>query len=160
MNWRSRELWLSAPQEANRRNCQSSAADFALTVIGGLPGNGLLPLARKHSSLNFPLSCSSLTSSALLLLFSLFNLFLLNHQIPSRHSSLVHTVKCLYDRCSLIDICKASSVFLPTNLLEMATKTLEARFEHLSVNDENERHVATKGHTKAKVVLDSVTVSW
>ncbi|EEA25893.1 spindle assembly checkpoint kinase [Talaromyces marneffei ATCC 18224] len=37
----------------------------------------------------------------------------------------------------------------------MATKTLEARFEHLSVNDENEHHGTTKGHIKAKGSLST-----
>jgi hypothetical protein len=42
-----------------------------------------------------------------------------------------------------------------SHLSAMATKTLEARFEHLSVNDENDSYAAGKTLGKAKVMLDS-----
>lgn len=41
----------------------------------------------------------------------------------------------------------------------MATKTLEARFEHLSVNDENEPLTSGKGLSKPKVsIFNSPTI--
>lgn len=41
-------------------------------------------------------------------------------------------------RLSLLGVLALSHSSFPATLYEMATKTLEARFEHLTVNDENE----------------------